>query len=109
MDPSSLESMVQAAGGGVMAWGIFSWHTLGLLVPTEQRLNSTAYLSIVTDYVCPFMTTVDPSTEGFFHQDNASCHRAQTISNWFLENDNTFTVLQWPPQSPDLNSTLSGQ
>ncbi len=27
MDPSCLVSMVQA-GGGVMVWGIFSWHTL---------------------------------------------------------------------------------
>ncbi len=34
MDPSCLISTVQAAGGGggVMVWGIFSWHTLGLLV-----------------------------------------------------------------------------
>jgi len=23
--------------------------------------------------------------------------------NWFLEDDNEFTVLKWPPQSPDLN------
>ncbi len=28
MDPSCLVSTVQA-GGGVMVWGIFSWHTLG--------------------------------------------------------------------------------
>jgi len=25
------------------------------------------------------------------------------MSNWFLEHDNGFTVLKWPPQSPDLN------
>ncbi len=49
--------MVQAAGG-VMAWGIFSWHTLGPLVPIDHRLNATAYLSIVADHVHPFMTTV---------------------------------------------------
>ncbi len=29
MDPSCLVSTVQAGGGGVMVWGIFSWHTLG--------------------------------------------------------------------------------
>jgi len=28
MDPSCLVSTVQADGGGVMVWGIFSWHTL---------------------------------------------------------------------------------
>ncbi len=57
MDPSCLVSMVQA-GGGVMVWAIFSWHTLGPLVPIEHCLNATAYLSIVADHVHPFMTTV---------------------------------------------------
>ncbi len=39
----------------------------------------------------------------YFQQDNASCHKAQIISDWFLEHDNEFTSLKWPPQSPDLN------
>ncbi len=58
MDPSCLVSTVQAGGGGVMVWGIFSWHTLGPLVPIEYRLNATVYLSIAADHVHPFMTTV---------------------------------------------------
>ncbi len=48
MAPSCLVSRVQADGGGVMVRGIFSWHTLGPLVPIEHCLNTTAYLSIVT-------------------------------------------------------------
>ncbi len=94
-------------GSGWCWWcngvGIFSWHTLGLLVPIEHRLNATAYLSIVADHVHLFMTTVYPSSDGYFQQDNAPCHKAQIISNWFLEHDNEFTFLKWPPQSPDLN------
>ncbi len=86
-----------------MVWGIFSWHILDLLVPIEHCLNTTAYLSIVTDHVYPFMTTVYPSSYGFFQQDNIPCHKAQIISDWFLEHDNEFTLLKWPPQSPDLN------
>lgn len=35
---------------------IFSWHTLGPLVPTKDHLNTAAFLSIVAE---PFMTTVD--------------------------------------------------
>ncbi len=62
MDPSCL---VSCGDGGVMVWGIFSWHTLGTLVPIEHRLNATAYLSIVVDHVHPFMTTVYPSSEGY--------------------------------------------
>ncbi len=72
MDPSCLVSTVQAAGGGVMVRGIFSWHTLGPLVPIEHHLNATAYLSIVADHVHPFMTTVYPSSDGYFQQDNVT-------------------------------------
>ncbi len=104
MDPSCLVSMVQAAAGSVMVWGIFSWHTLGPLVPIEHCLNTKAYLNIVSDHVHPFMTTVYPSSDGYFQQDNAPCHKAQIISDWFLEHDNEFTLLKWPPQSPDLNT-----
>ncbi len=82
--------------------GIFFWHTLGPLVPIDHRLNATAYLSIVADHVHPFMTTVYPSYNGYFQQD-APCHKAQIISDWFLEHDNEFTLLKWPPESPDLN------
>ncbi len=86
-----------------MVWGIFSWYTLGPLVPIDHRLNSTAYPSIVSDH--------DPSLYDYsvlifwwlIQQDNAPCHKAQIISDWFLEHDNEFTLLKWPPQSPDLN------
>ncbi len=50
--------------------GIFSWHTLGLLVPIDHRLNATVYLSIVADHVHPFMTTVYHLLM-YFQQDNA--------------------------------------
>uniref|UniRef100_A0A9J8AZF2 Tc1-like transposase DDE domain-containing protein n=2 Tax=Cyprinus carpio carpio TaxID=630221 RepID=A0A9J8AZF2_CYPCA len=103
MNPSCLVTTVQAGGGGVMVWGMFSWHTLGPLVPIGYHLNATAYLSIVSDHVHPFKTTIYPSSDGYFQQDNAPCHKARIISNWFLEHDNEFTVLKWPQQSPDLN------
>ncbi len=101
MDPSCLVSTVQAAGG-VMVWGIVYWHTLGPLAPIEHCLNTTAFLSIVA--VHPFMTTVYPSSDGYLKQDNVPCHKAQIISDWFLEHDNEFTFLKWPPQLPNLNS-----
>jgi len=84
-------------------WGIFSWHTLVPLVPIEHCLNATAYMSIVSDHVHHFVTTVFPSSDEYFQQDSAPCHKAQIISDWFLEHDNEFTLLKWPPQSPDLN------
>jgi len=93
MDPSCLVTTVQAGGGGVMVWGMFSWQTLGPLVPTGHYLNAKAYLSIVSDHVHD-MATMYPSSDGYFQQDNAPCHKAQIISNCFLEHDNQFTVLK---------------
>jgi len=54
---------------------MFSWHTLGPLV-IGHRLNATAYLSFVSDPVHPFMATMYPSSDGYFQQDTAPCHKA---------------------------------
>ncbi len=49
------------------------------------------------------MTSLYPSSDGYFQQDNAPYHKAQITSDWFLEHDNKLTLLKWPPQSPELN------
>lgn len=108
MDPSCLVSTVQAGGGGAMVWGIYSWRTLGPLLPIEHCVNITAYLSIIADHVHPFRTSVYSSSDGYFQQDNEPCHKAQIISDWFLEHDNEFTELEWPPKSPDRNPKPCG-
>ncbi len=96
MDPSCLVSTFQAAGGGVIVWGIFSWHTLGLIVPIEHCLNARAYLSIVADHVHPFMTTVHPSSYGFFQQD-----KGQSILNFVHIREGQRTVRMTQISSSD--------
>ncbi len=78
MDRSSLVSTFQAAGGGLMVWGIFSWHTLGPLVPIEHCLNTTAYLSIVADHDIPLWLQFTHLLM-YFQQENVPCHKAQII------------------------------
>ncbi len=76
MDPSCLVSTVQAAGGDVMVWG-------DILLAHFRSLSNWA--------LCKH------------HSLPEYCHKAQIISDWFLEHDKEFTLLKWPPQSPDLN------
>ncbi|GBM80699.1 hypothetical protein AVEN_79157-1, partial [Araneus ventricosus] len=35
--------------------------------------------------------------------DNAPCHKAQIVSEWFEEHTDEFHLTSWPPNSPDLN------
>ena len=49
------------------------------------------------------MTTKYPSSNGYVQHDNAPCHGAKVVLNWFHEHDIEFSVLQWPSQSSDLN------
>ncbi len=101
MDPSCLVSTIQAGGGGgsVMVWGIFSWHTLGPLVPIEH-----CFMKQHCCWPCPSLYDYSvPIFWCYFQQDNAPRHKAQIISDWFLELDNEFTLLKWHPHSLDLN------
>lgn len=56
-----LSCLAQAADGGVLLWEMFSWHTLGPLMPTEHWLNARVFRNIVIDQFHHFMTTVDPT------------------------------------------------
>nr|KAF6360105.1 hypothetical protein mMyoMyo1_011063 [Myotis myotis] len=103
MHPTCISTTLQAGGGSVMVWGMFSWHDLGPLIHVEQRPNSTTYLSIIADQVHPIMLMAYPNGDGFFQQDNALCHGAHNVQEWFQEHEGDFTLLRWPPQSPDLN------
>ncbi len=78
-----IHSCLVSTGSGWWWWcngvgDIFLAH-FGPLVPIEHRLNATVYLSIVADHVHPFMTTVCPSSDGYFQQDNAWCHSSNHL------------------------------
>ncbi len=75
-------------------------------VPLSTNWASFKHHSL-PEYCCwPCPSLYDYSVPIFwcyFQQDNAACHKAQIISDWFLEHDNEFTLLKWSSQSPDLN------
>lgn len=101
--PATIAGRVQAGGGSVMVWGMFSWHSLGALIVVDGTMDQFKYAAILADHVHPYMRIVFPQHDGIFQQDNATSHTALSVRAWFEEHEDEFTVLPWPPNSPDLN------
>lgn len=84
-----------------MLWGCCSARGPGRLHIVENTLNQHGYLEILRGPL--ILTSQDQfRNENFiFQQDNASCHKARSITTFLRENH--ITTLNWPPNSPDLN------
>ncbi|KAK3568332.1 hypothetical protein QTP86_004231 [Hemibagrus guttatus] len=103
MAPGCTMGRRRAGGGSVLLWSMFCWETLGPAVHVAVTVTRSTYLSIVADHVHPFMETLFPDGCVLFQQDNAPCHKAEMVQEWFDEHNNQFEVLTLPPNSPDLN------
>ncbi|GBN77436.1 hypothetical protein AVEN_146607-1 [Araneus ventricosus] len=95
--PSCTEGHIQAGGGGIMRLGMFSWAALGPVVVVEQTMKSANYLKIIADQLHPYMAFVFPTGNGIFQQDNAPCHKARIVLEWFEEHTDEFHLMSWPP------------
>ena len=80
---------------GYYGVGLFSWSTLGPIIPLEQSLTSMRYVNIIADQFHPFMATVFPSGDGVYQQDNSPCHKGRIVREWFEENSSDFQVMSW--------------
>ena len=67
----------------------------------KGRLNADAYQEILENYLIPSIDLMDDKEDVIFQQDNAPCHTAHKIRDFFEQN--SITVMKWPPNSPDLN------
>ena len=68
-----------------------------------MRLNSRYYISEILEPFLPFWRRFTRGKrDSYFMQDNAPCHKGKIVGEWFGKKK--VKVLDWPPQSPDLNS-----
>lgn len=93
---------LQGGGGSVGIWGSITYHGPGLYSLYDGRMNQYNYIETLENALIPTRDLFfggDPNW--MFQQDNAPCHKALSVTEWFEEND--IKVLQWPARSPDLN------
>ena len=83
----------------IMFWGAISARIKSNLVPIDGLMNSSKYITeIIEKEVQPI---VNSDHTIVFQQDNAGCHTAHKVYEYFEKND--IKYLKWPSHSPDLN------
>ncbi|CAF0980587.1 unnamed protein product, partial [Brachionus calyciflorus] len=87
--------------GSIGIWCCMSNYGLGIFPIFDGRLNSHGYVDILGNNLLPSMDLLRQEKPFIFQQDNAPCHRAKLVKDWFQEQN--IEVLAWPANSPDLN------
>ena len=93
---------VKYGGGCIMVWGCFSSFGVGNIVRIFGNMNGELYRQILNeDLLGTIQWHEIDKNDIIFQQDNDPKHTANLTWQWF--EDNGINVLEWPPQSPDLN------
>jgi transposase len=97
-----VKQKMKYGGGSIMIWGCMTWYGTGYMCKIEGRMDQHLYKSILEDELMKTIEyyQLDPS-RCIFQQDNDPKHRSKSVQQWIT--DQSFEVLEWPPQSPDLN------
>ena len=83
-----------------MVWGCFTAHGLGPLHRINGIMDRFVYKNIMAEVMLPYVEWNMP-LKWIFQQDNDPKHTSLLVKQWFQQN--SINVINWPPQSPDLN------
>ncbi|KAL4500715.1 hypothetical protein ABPG72_019949 [Tetrahymena utriculariae] len=84
----------------VMVWGAISILGTGPLVRVTKRLTALEYLNLFRQRLRRYYPGLY-NNQQIFQDDNAPCHRAGLVNQWF--NKYNIKRIVWPAKSPDLN------
>ena len=101
LNPNCLCGTVKHGGGGIMVWGSMSASGVSRIYRVQGTLKSDQYLRILQREMVPSMKDLFGHNKAIFQQDNDPKHTAKVTKVWLSKQ--SFCVLEWPPQSPDLN------
>lgn len=97
-----VKGTVKFGGGSLMVWGCITTKGVGYLTRIDGGLNAQLYVDILNDELLQTLEYYGYNKdEIIFQQDNDPKHTSRLANNWLEENK--IKVLDWPPQSPDLN------
>ena len=97
-----VQPTVKHGGGSIMVWGCMTWVGVGNLYRIDGLMNSQVYLDILDSQLLDTIERQDlDEAQVIFQHDNDPKHTSCLVQRWLGRQD--FSVLDWPPQSPDLN------
>ncbi|GFY21400.1 transposable element Tcb1 transposase [Trichonephila clavipes] len=88
-----------------MLWGCMSSHGVGRIRIVSGTVKAMDYIEILQNKLLPTARDLLGESVMDFQDDSAPCHRAKVFQN-MLE-DYTVNRMNWPGQSPDLNTIES--
>lgn len=91
---------VKHGGGSIIVWGCFSSAEMGPLHRIHGIMDRFMYKDILEGVMLPHAEEEMP-LRWIFQHDNDPKHTAKVVKSWLAEKK--VNVMEWPPQSPDLN------
>ncbi|KAK3513322.1 hypothetical protein QTP70_012374 [Hemibagrus guttatus] len=83
----------------------FSYRQMAFDFGRVKKGNDGVMRTMTTDKLLKGMSTLQNQIDALleFDQDNAPCHKAEMVQEWFDDHNNQFEELTPPPNSPGLN------
>ncbi len=93
---------VKFGGGSLMIWGFISFKGRRKIYKVDGMMNQHKYVDLLHEnFLDDALECGVKLSDVIFQQDNAPCHKTKKVLKWF--SDQNINVIEWPPQSPDLN------
>uniref|UniRef100_A0A672FA08 Tc1-like transposase DDE domain-containing protein n=1 Tax=Salarias fasciatus TaxID=181472 RepID=A0A672FA08_SALFA len=87
----------------LMIWGYMSGKGSGEKAVVKSSINAQVYIDILDSFLIPSIEKMFGNDEILFQDDNASYHRAKTVTVFLGKR--RIQSMSWPANSPDLNPT----